>query len=431
MGSLVTPFDIGTPAPGEFMAINWEFTDTAVDVHDPRLSVDANSLRWGYDADGDLQEIPVNTLRAWNYAWHDLDTLECWGALFEPTSTNHARNNTMLGAASPSTIPSAWASSNVGLSRDVSDPYIYKGVECIDVRYYGTTGSTTTALYWEAVGAIAAVNGDVHAQACFVQIVGGDTTNISALELQANQYDGASAFLVAAAAGIQSAAVDGTWRRIKRTTTANKASTASMRPYLRLGHASGVAIDITLRIGNPTTEKRASATSPIKTAGAIASRLIEACAVQGRSFSDYLNATEGTILIDYTIGDDLQNTRVLRFTSGGSGVIDIVSGSGSGAGGYLFAANDSGVAQASVPGSATNVKGNRYRVCGSYKVDSFKASRNGGAISTDFAAELATVNKLVVGSGGTANALNGPVRELKIWNKQLSEAEHVSRSAIV
>jgi hypothetical protein len=228
-------------------------------------------------------------------------TLAAQGLLIEEARTNGIRNNTMVGAVAgtPGTLPTNWSvSGGTGLTREIVGTGTFNGVTYIDIKLSGSSSASFLDLYFEPTNGIAAVNGQTWSAAYWVQVVAGSLTNVSSVNLAALQFDSGLASLGSATNGTASASAGSTWQRITRTHTTNNAATAYIRPYIALGLSTGVAIDITLRIGLPQLELGAFATSVIPTTTTALTRAADVASVN--TLSPWFNATESTLYMEMT-----------------------------------------------------------------------------------------------------------------------------------
>lgn len=191
-----------------------------------------------------------------------------------PTRTNSIRNNSMVGAVagSPGTLPTNWAFNNGGtLTTTVIGTGTENGLPYIDLRINGTTSTTFIDLRLDTTNGIAATNGVTWAGSVFCAIKGGSVSNIASIALQGLQRDsGGSALTVIAFVSDLGPSLSTGLTRFSGSAATNNVSTAYLIPQVRVGFSSGVAIDITLRIGAPQQEVGAFASPPILTTSAAA-----------------------------------------------------------------------------------------------------------------------------------------------------------------
>ena len=212
----------------------------------------------------------TETLSASNFIIHGDDY---WshtppGTLIEPERTNFISNNTMQGAVSgtPGTLPTNWSITGLGtLTQTVVGTGATNGINYIDIRYSGTTSTTQLGIRQNGQGTsgIPATNGQTWAYSVWTATVGGSTANVTSLISFTNAFDASGAYI----GGFQSQNFNtsSTLTRGSAIATLSVANTAFLQPQLVFGFNSGVAIDITLRIGMPQMELGSTVTSVIPT----------------------------------------------------------------------------------------------------------------------------------------------------------------------
>ena len=148
---------------------------------------------------------------------------------------------------------------------------------------------------------------------------------------------------------------DGTWRRVSYTKTVggSNETSASVGFEPQTSPSGNPASGDVIYIWGAQLEVGGFVTSFIPTYGSTATRGADLAEIDGEDFTDFFNQTEGTINCAYWLGNDNSGMRVFQINDSANSVIDIVAGSGSGAGGYGFV-NTGGVAQANGGQSSTN-----------------------------------------------------------------------------
>jgi hypothetical protein len=352
---------------------------------------------------------------------YDPSTLAAQGLLIEESRTNSIRNNTMVGAVAgtPGTLPTNWSvSGGTGLTREIVGTGTFNGVTYIDIKLSGSSSASFLDIYFETTNGIAAVNGQTWSAAYWVQVVAGSLTNVSSVNLAALQFDSVPAALGSTTNGTTSASIGSTWQRITRTHTTNNAATAYIRPYIAMGLSTGVAIDITLRIGLPQLELGAFATSVIPTTTTALTRSADVALVN--TLSPWFNATEGTLFaessVNYTVPATFFPLAASLNDNSSNNRIEV---------GYLttvvagFEVSVGGVFQAGLyPSTVAQVR----RTAGAYAANDFAVSLNGSAPTTDTSGSIPSVTRLALGtrtSGGTVIHL----RRITYYPRRLSNAD--------
>jgi hypothetical protein len=190
-------------------------------------------------------------------------------------AVNYIPNSTMTGAVAgtPGTLPTGWS---VNLGTNISQQVVAVGTDAvtgqkyIDLRFSGTSGSTLTNIHFAS--AIDALTGQAWCQSVYAQFVAGSQAGIT-FALGVQETDSAGAFLAFKADTASALSLNGISRarRVVPITT-NQATTRSISPSLWVTYASGVAIDVTIRLMAPQLEGGGLVTAFIPTTSAPAGR---------------------------------------------------------------------------------------------------------------------------------------------------------------
>jgi len=340
------------------------------------------------------------------------------GLLAEEARTNSIRNSTMQGASAPSTLPANWiGAGTVGtLTRQISNPFLVNGIHCIDVRYFGTTSSTGTGINFETGTVIAASSGQSWTRSVYASLVSGSLDGVSVLnQLIARDSSGIPVQFLN-----QGFAPDSALTRYVATSSPSNASTAFLTSGITLSFASGVSLDFTLRIGLPQLELGASASSPIPTSGAAATRAADNLSMTDLS---WYQQSGGVLYIDFDMPNYLLGffRYVLAISSNSTinAVSCAISANSQNAG--LRVVTPSGVQ--AVLQNAKNL-GQRTKFAARFQVNDAAVSFDGGPLLKDATVELPTGVTLlgignILGSGG----YGGIIREIAfIPNTNISDS---------
>jgi hypothetical protein len=317
----------------------------------------------------------------------------------------------------PGTLPTFWnVSGAVGLSTEIPQVGVSQGINNVDIRLFGITSGGFANIRIEQPGPVPASNGQTWTQTLYLAIVGGTTQNISSINSRVGQWSASSAFLgdlVTTPANLIGIVGSELIRMPETSGTISNASVATLSSYLQVNYSSGVAIDVTLRIGMPQLEQGAGATSVIPGANAAVTRnadfadLIDA-AIANNIRTLYLEfrspavGTRGVV----SLNDNTANERVSLITSGTDPRLVVVDG---------------GVEQANINGG-TITAGTRTRVAVRIGANDFAMSVNGGAVATDSTGSLPTVNRLMLGRSQAGEWLNGRLARVTGWSELLPDA---------
>jgi len=161
-------------------------------------------------------------------------------------------------------------------------------------------------------------------------------------------------------------------------------------------------------------------TSYIKTTSASVTRNADVASMTSTNFSDWYNATEGTLFTQSTIyydlpsgnfprvveiGDNTANERILNFYSGSTQnpAVEV---------------RDNNVLQYGSNVNIGSLNGANVKIVGAYKANDFASSINGSATSTDNSGTIPTVNRIGFGQVNTLDNgyLNGHIAKFYYWN---------------
>ena len=180
--------------------------------------------------------------------------------------------------------------------------------------------------------------------------------------------------------------------------------------------------------GQPTTidiwgdqvEVGAFPTSYIPTSGSTVTRSADNASMTGTNFSEWYRQDEGTVYADFanknplidvapvTANDSTNNNRIgFDVTTTGFGRLVV---------------DTAGVSQMLL-GTGGLTAGGNTKIAGSYKVNDFGVSKNGGAISTDTSGTVPTTTQLEIGRRISTLHLNSHIARLTYYPKRLPDAQ--------
>ena len=347
-------------------------------------------------------------------------TLVAQGLLIEEQRTNSLRNNPMVGASAPSTLPTNWLLNVGGLTIGVVGTGTENGIAYIDIRFSGTPTQTFASVRFESNTQVVAANGQTWTNSFYVRRVSGSNTNITSFENRIFYRDSGGTVLLESSSSI-AGLLENTSISGSRTTfayTSSAATTAFVNSAVYLVTTIGSAIDITLRIGLPQLEQGAFATSVIPTTTAATTRSADIASIG--TLSPWYNATEGTLYAEASpqvsnvsgcalveLSTDVQNRiGMFKLTSTGNASLAVLV---------------SNVTQASTNSGAWTATG---KMTGAYATNDFASSLNGSAAATDATGTVPTVTTLTLGRRtDNANVLNGHLRRITYTPRRLTNAE--------
>lgn len=408
-------FGVGTSFPAFASAVDYDFKGDR--YFGPAISVSRASTAYIDDAAGNWVQAAANVLRRSNK-----------GVLIEEARTNSIRNNSMQGAASgsPGTAPTnnTIAGSVDGLTRTINLVGQENGIDIIEVRWVGTTSAAQTnrAFFsFENTTQIAAVSGQTWNSSVFASVAAGSLSGLTITHGPIENTSG-GAYV---SGQFTPMAPTSSLTRFSSTRTLSGGTTAFINSGIFFSYASGVAVDITLRIGWPQLEQGAFATSPIRTTGTAATRAadvitapltaIPAATIVGIGQS----MVPGTISSNQFLGSVSDGTFNNRATLGRNGSGNIFA---------LYGAGSITALSALAAGYAT-----RFAAAGGITANDVAVSLNGASPPVNLTANpFPTVNQMQVGmSGAGTGQLNGYIERLVVYptrvpNSRLQELSQLS-----
>ena len=408
------PMRGGLPVP----ALNLDFLSGALDS---RITFTRGSTATFFDSTGTLQSAAINAARF----DHNPATLAPLGLLIEEQRTNSIRNNTMQGAVAgtPGTLPTNWTVSGLGtLTQQVVGVGTVNGINYIDLRFSGTTSTTQVSVRFEPANGAAGTNGQTFSFSSWVARVAGSTSNIGDISANANIYDAGAAFLTSLPFSGYPVTVSTTLTRLSGTGTIASATAAFIQPQIYVNFASGVAIDITLRIGLPQLEQGAFATSVIPTTTTALTRNADVASMTGTNFSSWFNAAAGTIVCQFR--KDVGTTARLIVVDNGSGALttnginlDLVSATQARTEGFAGGALQWDLRQ-------TIALNSTQTTAVAYATNDIGFSANGASPTTDSVATIAStgISVMALANWQGASQLNGWLRRVSYYPRRLPDS---------
>ena len=382
----------------------------------PTLPADITLVRTSpatyFDASGVLQTAADSTPRF----DHDPVTLETLGLLIEVGATNSIANNTMLGASGPNTPPTGWvvSGSALGITRSIATG-VEDGIPYVDVRYVGTPNpGSTYSVSFMANNAVSAGVNQTWTSSAYIKLsgnFGGSNPSFGTIEYTAGVSGAANLAPLALYTGRLAA------NRIRVLTTTVDSGTTHIVARFNMRPQTGVAVDVTVRIGLPQLERGVLATSVIKTSTAVGIRSPDNAEVSAATFRGYWSAFNGTLHAVFStynsatfarpFAASLDNTTAEytawnRSSTTGNARFGIVVGDG----------NDVGLEPVPMPLNT------RRSVVGVYARNDCAAYADGGVLLTDSEAEVPqNINTMTIGRL-MVNYLNGWVKVIRYWDSR-------------
>jgi hypothetical protein len=369
-----------------------------------------------FDANDTLQTAGSNVPR------FDHSATSSLGLLIEESRTNSIRNSQAGGsvAGAAGTAPTNWSSATTtgGLSREIVGSGSVSGFSYVDIRYSGTTTSTSGfGIFFEPINQVAATNSQAWTNSLYVALVAGSTTGLNGIQVAIDQTDGSSNLGILRGSNIRDQ-LTSSLRRHSHSATTNNASITHVRPLLEVSYATGQAIDFTLRIAAPQLEQGAFPTSYIPTTTAAATRAADSAVVT--PISSFYNQAEGTLFAEGSAGGAANNNAALVSVDDASANERIQLRRNKSAGQANAVVSDGGVLQANILTGTWTSDTAVQKVIAAYKADDIAIALNGATPATDTATTLPTVTQMVIGFGQNSQHVNGHIRKIAYWPRRLS-----------
>ena len=385
----------------------------------PDITFTRSSSATYFDSTGTLKTATTNTPR-FDY---NPSTLAALGLLIEEARTNSLRNNSMAGAAAgtPGTAPTYWVmpGSINGLTQQIVGTGTENGITYIDIRYSGTTNTSGShGISFEAANQIAAASGQTWTRSAWFKIAAGSTANLNALNHNTQGRNAANTAFTETFATDIAPSLTGTLKRFSTASTLADPNTAFARSQIQYFYNSGVAIDLTLRIGLPQFEQGAFVTSVIATTSAAATRSADVATISGANFTKWFQSGPGTVYAVYTYGSGIgSNAQAMYSFSDGGETNRLIAFKTTllsqqfdetGGGGSIV-----------IAGAAANTT---YKSAFAYDNNNMAVSVNGGTVGTDTSVTISNKAQLNIGDRATGGrSLNGWISAINYYPYRLPD----------
>lgn len=401
-------------------SLNLDFLNSS--TLDPRITFTRASNATRFNSSGVLTTAAANDPR-FDY---DPVTLAPLGLLLEEQRTNSIRNSTMVGAAAgtPGTLPTNWTISSPGVTSSVVGSGSVNGLPYVDVRFAGTTNSTSGTVVFDTSSAIAATQNQTWSISGWVALVGGSTSNVTSMRFIIDERSAANSYLLSNTQPSFQASVASTPTRFSYTATLSNASTAYIQPFFRFTCPTASAIDFTVRLAAPQIEQGAFATSFIPTSTVAVQRSADVASMSGTNFSSWYNASAGTFLVEGSTAS-FANSPIFLMPHDGSSTNYINAPILTTSGLARFAGVIGGVAMTNVNTSNSATVNTNLKAAAAFQASDQAICLNAGTVATGTNASLPAVNTLQLGNwrSGAGNSINGYLRRISYFPRRLSNSE--------
>lgn len=171
----------------------------------------------------------------------------------------------------------------------------------------------------------------------------------------------------------------------------------------------------------PTTTTSVTRSADV-VSSSTATRNADDASITGTAFSDWFNASEGTVFVEFAASETApsSNQSIVQFTDGTTNErLSLLIASGSGA--ISFTVLDGGATQANISGGAAS---SANKVAFAFAANDFAQCVDGGTVATDISGTLPTVDRLWIGSrNGSDQRFNGHIKNIKFYPSRLTDAE--------
>lgn len=227
----------------------------------------------------------------------------CPALLVEPAATNGIRNNSMVGASAPNTLPNNWSNAGSGLTRESVVTGTLNGIPYVDIRISGTANNNFHDIFWDASNIIAASVGQNWVASCYLQIVAQPNPPVN-YRLAMREFNSGGTFLGVFQSTNLSISTT-SFNRFSFTRALNQATVAFVHPSLFFNLVNGQYYDFTIRIGYPQMEQGTVPTSVIHTTNVAIAR--GADVIRQTNIASLIGQSEGTVYFEVEVTDEARN----------------------------------------------------------------------------------------------------------------------------
>jgi hypothetical protein len=323
----------------------------------------------------------------------------------------------MVGAVvgSPGTLPTNWNQGGwTSLTRQIVATPVVNGLQCIDVRFFGTASQNTMQIVPESITQIAASAGQVWTASDYASVVAAP-----------NPYNSANAsiFWLGGVAGpSQTTTLTSTLSRFAVTGTA-PASTTHGTPTIGFALTIGTTYDFTIRIAAPQMELGAYATTFIPTTTAAVTRLADTCSLTGAS--SVIGQTAGTIFAEINLAKllGIQSRYILVISDNTANNRIYIAFSGSSSNILRARIFSAGVQQMSIDTATISSLG-KYKLALAYNNNDAVLYVNGVQIGTDTSVTIPACSQLnVCTNQAGASPFDDGINQAALYTTRLSNTE--------
>jgi len=339
--------------------------------------------------------------------------------LVEPSGTNSIRNNSMVGASAPSTLPTHYSTALAGLTRTIVGTGTENGIAYMDIRFNGTSTGGAVVISEETSTSITAASGQVWTHSIYAKLI-ANVSNMPSARIGMYELTSGGIYLTE---GSNTITLTSSLIRFSFTRTLTNASTARVQPIFQWFVNNGTSYDFTIRVGYPQMETGSVATSVIPTTTAAVTRDADVVSVTG-AVSGSIGQTSGTVYVEVdlrnlstsvfrrilTISDGTTSNLFQIFTSDSSSIVNLGS-------------TASGFTTLSSPTTIVGVA----KIAFAYALNDVAFYINGNLIGTRTPSTIPACNSISLGSRvDSSNFLNDRIRAAALYTTRLTNEQLAS-----
>ena len=352
------------------------------------------------------------------------------GLLYEEARTNLDRNSGMAGAVvgvigSGGALPTNWSIGGAaGLTKTVVEIGTDRGIDYIDVRINGTSSDLYDAFYFD-VGITGVLTAQPFTSSLFLTLKAGGIAGLNSNSAFRYLLTPSGFTDIATVSLLPFLVLGAPLTRVSASGTTAGTPSGTAQHYFQLTHASGIAIDYTVRLGMPQVERGLFPTSPIRTIGAQVTRPAD-----NITLDPSVIVPEGhTMLWQYTpicTAAQRGTTAVPGGWARTAAFLDTcysgLSSGGSSSGAVIVGgASLGGSSVAGITGTG------RIKVAQAFELNNFRSGTNGilGVLDSAVAVPAGPPAFMRLGDApwGVGNGLNGWMELFATWKRRVTDAE--------
>jgi hypothetical protein len=343
----------------------------------------------------------------------------CPRLLLEPQRTNSIRNSTMVGAVagSPGTLPTNWTSTLSGLTQTIIGAGTENGIQYVDIRFNGTATVNFGLLRHEALGQIAALNGQNWSYSFYFKAISQPAPPTAYRQVI---YERTAPGSLVTSSTFAFTPTSNLQRFLASATLSGGATVGSVDPVFLWQMVVGQTYDFTIRIAAPQMELGATASTFIPTTTAAVTRIADDASKLG--VSSLIGQTQGTLFFEYSMSNWEASSRLFGISDGSSTnrIIVILNTNHR----FRFLVTVGSVAQ--VDFSTNSFTNGVFKIAFAYAENDFAVYINGVQVGTDNSGTIPACSNIYVGKIETIAAtfhIGNPLAQAALFPTRLTNAQ--------